>query len=122
MGKKVIAAYCRTAVADDAAIAQQKVALLHYAVACGYGDDTIVFYEDNGYSGNSMERPDMQRLSRDIAEGKVTTLLVHNLSRVSRDSAARYKWVVEARARGATILSATDPYAPQFLDFLKNSI
>lgn len=44
-------------------------------------------YQDAGYSGKNTERPDFQRLLKDIREGKIATLYVYRLDRFSRSVA-----------------------------------
>ncbi len=42
------------------------------------------FYIDGGFSGSNIERPQMQRLIEDIKEGKIKTVVVYKLDRLSR--------------------------------------
>lgn len=44
-------------------------------------------YKDQGYSGKNTERPDFQRLLKDVKAGKVGTLYVYRLDRFSRSVA-----------------------------------
>ena len=41
-------------------------------------------YQDRGYSGKNTERPDFQRLLRDIQAGKISKVYVYRLDRFSR--------------------------------------
>jgi len=41
-------------------------------------------YDDGGLSGGSMERPALQRLLRDIREGKVDVVVVYKIDRLTR--------------------------------------
>lgn len=118
MGTKKVAVYCRTANADESAIAKQKTSNIRYAEACGCSDK-LDFYVDNGYSGNNAERPEFQRLSQDIADGLVETVIVYNLSRIGRNNAMRYKWIVGLQKHNVTLLSVTNPYEPRMLDMLR---
>lgn len=44
------------------------------------------FYIDNGYSGNDLERPALQKLIKDAIDGKLSTCVVYELSRLSRSA------------------------------------
>lgn len=42
-------------------------------------------YIDDGYTGTTFNRPDFQRLLRDIEEGKINVVITKDLSRLGRD-------------------------------------
>lgn len=66
-------------------------------------------YTDDGYTGVSFDRPDFQRMLRDIEAGRVDCVVVKDLSRFGRDyiEAGRYleRWFPE---RGARFVAVTD--------------
>src|SRR5450432_3884639 len=41
-------------------------------------------YDDGGFSGGSMERPALKQLLRDIGDGKVNTIVVYKVDRLTR--------------------------------------
>src|SRR5262249_31353065 len=41
-------------------------------------------YDDGGFTGGNTERPALQRLLADIAEGKIDTVIVYKIDRLSR--------------------------------------
>lgn len=51
------------------------------------GNRELKTYKDAGYSGKNTERPDFQRLLRDIQADKISTLYVYRLDRFSRSVA-----------------------------------
>ncbi len=51
-------------------------------------------YDDGAYSGGTMERPALQRLLADINAGKVDTVVVYNVDRLTR-SLADFARIVE---------------------------
>src|SRR5205807_3569688 len=44
-------------------------------------------YDDGGFSGATMERPALQRLLADIAAGRVDTVVVYKIDRLTRSLA-----------------------------------
>lgn len=46
--------------------------------------EECVIYEDNGYSGKDTNRPAFKKLIRDIKSGKICTVIVYKLDRISR--------------------------------------
>ena len=45
-------------------------------------------YDDGGFSGATLDRPALQRLLADIAAGRVDTVVVYNIDRLTWSSAA----------------------------------
>lgn len=48
-------------------------------------ENEIMWYIDDGYSGSSLERPDMKRLIGDIKLNKIDIVFSNDFSRISRD-------------------------------------
>ena len=82
------ALYCRLSCDDDLegdsnSIRNQKMLLQKYADENRLRN--VKFYVDDGYSGSNFYRPDFQRMIRDIDDGKVSTVIVKDMSRFGRD-------------------------------------
>lgn len=60
----------------------QKQALAAYCVAQSIKD--YEFFEDGGFSGSNMNRPELQRLIKEIKSKQVERVLVYRLDRLSR--------------------------------------
>ena len=81
---KVTAFYIRTATEDMKSINLQKEQLTTY---CKVNEiQNYEFYIDAGHSGNDLERPAMQKLIQAAKDGKLSTLVVCELSRLSRSA------------------------------------
>lgn len=85
---KITALYERLSRDDDLAgdsnsIINQKHYLESFAQQHGYTN--CVHYTDDGWSGGNFERPDWKRLIADIEAGKVSAVIVKDMSRVGRD-------------------------------------
>ncbi len=89
--EKLTAVYCRVASKNREdkrkGIEAQKSRLFRYARK--RNPIAVRFYTDAGYSGNDEKRPGLKRLIRDIKKGKVSSILVSSLSRITR-SARQY--------------------------------
>ena len=87
-GEKITALYARLSkdddlVGDSNSIVHQKEILAKYAKEHGFTN--IEFYVDDGFSGTNFNRPDFQRMMDDAEEGKISTVIVKDMSRFGRD-------------------------------------
>ncbi|MDR2089522.1 MAG: recombinase family protein [Clostridiales Family XIII bacterium] len=82
MGKKLTAAYCRTATADEIAMRAQERQIREYAEKHGYGKPA--FYRDCGQSGATLDRPALNALTADIKAGKIGTVVTADASKNAR--------------------------------------
>ena len=69
--------------ADYSSLETQKERLEAY---CKSQDDYAVYrvYEDGGYSADSLDRPALKEMLRDIREGKLTCVLTYKIDRLTR--------------------------------------
>ena len=67
-------------------------------------------YDDGGCSGAAMDRPALQRLLADIAAGRVDTVVVYKIDRLTRSLADFAKIVEILDARGASFVSVTQQF------------
>ncbi len=85
---KNIALYCRVSTRRQAeegySIDIQKERLQAYVVAKYGSGSEFEFYIDDGYSGGSLERPEIQRLIANVKNHLVTDIIVMKLDRLSR--------------------------------------
>ena len=87
-GGDVTALYARLSkdddlVGDSNSIVHQKEILAKYAKEHGFSN--YEFYVDDGFSGTNFNRPNFQRLMADAEEGKLSTVIVKDMSRFGRD-------------------------------------
>jgi len=64
-------------------------------------------YDDGGFSGATMDRPALQRLLADIAAGRVDTIVVYKIDRLTRSLADFAKIVETLDVRSASFVSVT---------------
>ena len=82
------ALYCRLSKDDEQAgesvsIGTQKMILEKF---CKEHDFRILdVYVDDGFSGLNFERPEFQRMLKDIEDGKINLVILKDLSRLGRD-------------------------------------
>src|SRR5690242_2591986 len=67
-------------------------------------------YDDGGFSGATMDRPALQRLLADIAAGRVDTIVVYKIDRLTRSLADFAKIVEILDAKGASFVSVTQQF------------
>lgn len=60
----------------------QKEQLTAYCISKGIKNYN--YYIDGGWSGSNIERPEMERLIKDVKEGKISHVVVYKLDRLSR--------------------------------------
>ena len=81
------ALYCRVSTIEQAtegySIGEQKEKLSAYARAQSYS--IVGVYSDEGFSGKDLNRPAMTNLMTDIKQGKIDTVLIYKLDRLSRN-------------------------------------
>ena len=87
-GGEITALYGRLSRDDDQAgdsnsIVHQKEILEAYARKQDF--ENCEFYMDDGYSGTNFDRPGFQRMLKDIAAGRVKTVIVKDMSRFGRN-------------------------------------
>ena len=84
--RKHIAIYIRVSTDSQAeegySIDAQKEQLAAYCIAKGWKN--YQFYIDGGYSGSSLDRPEIQRLIKDAKNNQISNCLVFKLDRLSR--------------------------------------
>jgi site-specific DNA recombinase len=67
-------------------------------------------YDDGGFSGGTMDRPALQRLLGDIAEGRINVVVVYKIDRLTR-SLFDFAKIVEAfDAKGVSFVSITQQF------------
>src|SRR5712671_4689580 len=67
-------------------------------------------YDDGGFSGATMDRPALQRLLGDLTAGRVDTVVVYKIDRLSRSLADFAKIVEILDTRGASFVSVTQQF------------
>lgn len=78
-----VAAYLRSAVENEEHIASQLAEIRQYLENRDW--ELACAYLDNGYSGNSSQRPGLLRLQQDIQGGCVDLVVVCDLARLFRN-------------------------------------
>ena len=82
------AIYCRLSKDDDldgesASIANQRDMLEHYCEKQGW--EVVEVYQDDGYTGLNMERPDLKRMLKAIERRQINLVVTKDLSRLGRN-------------------------------------
>ncbi|MCA0302414.1 MAG: recombinase family protein [Proteobacteria bacterium] len=67
-------------------------------------------YDDGGFSGGSMDRPALKRLLADVAAGRVQTIVVYKIDRLTRSLADFARIVETLDGQGASFVSVTQQF------------
>src|SRR5438874_1657697 len=67
-------------------------------------------YDDGGFSGATMDRPALQQLMADLTAGRVDTIVVYKIDRLTRSLADFAKIVEVLDARSASFVSVTQQF------------
>jgi site-specific DNA recombinase len=67
-------------------------------------------YDDGGFSGGNMDRPGLKKLLEDIAAGKIDTVVVYKVDRLTRSLADFAKIVETFDGKGVSFVSVTQQF------------
>ncbi|MGC2161295.1 MAG: recombinase family protein, partial [Silvibacterium sp.] len=67
-------------------------------------------YDDGGFSGGNLDRPAMKRLMQDIADGKVNTVVVYKVDRLTRSLADFAKIIEVFDSKKVSFVSVTQQF------------
>lgn len=67
-------------------------------------------YDDGGFSGGTIERPALKQLLADVDAGRVDTIVVYKIDRLTRSLADFARIVERLEARGASFVSVTQAF------------
>ena len=100
---------------ESESIINQKSLLTEYVENLGWEYELVDIYIDLGYTGTNFNRPDFQRMIRDIENGKVNMVITKDLSRLGRDyiETGEYieKWFPEHEVRYVSVTDGIDTFA-----------
>ena len=82
------AIYCRLSKDDEgeresSSIQTQRMQLEQYCAQQGW--EVIAVYQDDGYTGLNMDRPDLQRMLKAIERKQIDVVITKDLSRLERN-------------------------------------
>src|SRR5580658_9719973 len=99
-------------------IASQTAALIEFARSRALEVPKEWVFEDEGYSGTSLERPGLERVRDLAAEGQIQTVLVYSPDRLSRKYAYQILLMEELARQGVETLFVNAPQSASAEDQL----
>ena len=96
---------------EEQTIGSQTEALKEYAQTNGYTVLPEWIFQDEGYSGAILRRPDLERLRDLAAEGQIETILVYSPDRLSRKYAYQVLLMEEFARQGVETVFVKSPPA-----------
>ena len=103
---------------EESTIGSQTAALIEFARSRGYQVPREWVFEDEGYSGASLVRPDFERVRDLAAEGQIEAVLVHAPDRLSRKYAYQILLIEELARNGVDTVFMKAPQATTAEDHL----
>jgi len=103
-----VAVYCRVAHKDDTAIKMQEETLRRFAEENGYNNLSI--YSDNGFHGLNFNRPAFIQMDNDIKAGLIDTVIVNDLSRISRNTFNTFDWLDKIQSKRVSLKSVSGDF------------
>ena len=94
---------------NENTIASQTAALIAFAGDHGYGVAPDMVFEDDGYTGATLERPGLERVRDSAAEGRIDAVLVHAPDRLSRKYACQVLLMEEFARNGVETVFVKAP-------------
>lgn len=82
--KPKVGIYCRVSTTDKQTTKSQRHSLREWAISAHIPESELTWYEDK-QSGKTIDRPSLNRLLRHVAQGKVDTVVVYDLSRLAHN-------------------------------------
>ncbi|APC48267.1 hypothetical protein BME96_08840 [Virgibacillus halodenitrificans] len=95
-------------VKEGYSISAQRERLTAFCKAQGWSN--YKFYVDEGISGRSTNRPELEKLINDVQQDKIRMILVYKLDRFTRSVLDLHKMLEVLDKHGCTFKSATEPY------------
>jgi len=96
---------------EDHTIGSQLVELMKHAQHEGYTVSDEWTFQDEGYSGATLDRPGLERLRDLAAEGQIETLLIYSPDRLSRKYAYQVLLTEEFARQGVVVIFIKSPNA-----------
>ena len=99
---------------ESESIKNQRTLLTKYVENLGWNYKLIDIYIDQGFTGTNFNRPDFQRMIKDIKLGKINMVITKDLSRLGRDyiETGEYieKWFPEKNVRYVSVTDGIDTF------------
>ena len=100
---------------ESESIKNQRTLLTKYVENLGWNYKLIDIYIDQGFTGTNFNRPDFQRMIKDIELRRINMVITKDLSRLGRDyiETGEYieKWFPEKNVRYVSITDGIDTFA-----------
>ena len=77
---------------------------------CQYNEWEYSVYNDKGYSGKNLNRPQFKKMFKDIKDGKIDKIICYRLDRISRSMADFSNLIIELESYGCKFVSATENF------------
>lgn len=113
MNKKKIACYCRVSTShqvDKESIPSQKHMCANYVEFNGGDKKDIIYYVDAGFSGKDTNRPEFERMIKDINDGTISNVITWKIDRISRNLIDFSKFLDVLKKKEVSFVSLSEKF------------
>ncbi len=92
---------------------ENQIELCKQYIVLHYGKETlkhIIIYEDEGFSGGTLERPQFKQMMQAAKEGKLTSIVVYRLDRISRNIGDFAQLIEQLNDRNISFISIKEQF------------
>ena len=92
---------------------ENQIGMCRQYIARSFGQesaDSALVYEDEGFSGGSMKRPNFQRMMKEVHKGGIRTIVCYRLDRLTRNTKDCFEFVEELERCGVSFISIKENF------------
>ena len=111
--KKKIACYCRVSTShqiDRESIPSQKHMIANYVKMLQKNTEDIIYYVDAGFSGKNTNRPEFEKMMKDIESGTIEYVMTWKIDRISRNLLDFSKFIDTLNKNKVSFISLSEQF------------
>ena len=89
---------------------ENQIELCKRYINLNFGEEEILIYEDEGFSGGNLDRPNFRKMIRDSYTMNFTAIVVYRLDRISRNIGDFAKLIEDLGSRNISFISIKEQF------------